>query len=44
LGDHVSFITTQELEDRWPELSPEEREDRIAKEEKAVFIMKIGDS
>ena len=43
LGDHVSFITTQELEDRWPELSPEEREDKIAKEEKAVFIMKIGD-
>mgnify|MGYP000227041945 CR=1 FL=1 len=43
LGDHVSFITTQELEDRWPELSPEERENKIAKEEKAVFIMKIGD-
>lgn len=43
LGDHVSFITTQELEDRWPDLTPEEREDRIAKEEKAVFIMKIGD-
>ena len=43
LADHVSFITTQELEDRWPDLSPEEREDKIAKEEKAVFIMKIGD-
>lgn len=43
LADHVSFVTTQELEDRWPDLSPEEREDRIAKEEKAVFIMKIGD-
>ena len=43
LPDHVSFITTQELEDRWPELSPEEREDKIAKEEKAIFIMKIGD-
>ena len=43
LADHVSFITTQELEDRWPELSPEEREDKIAQEEKAVFIMKIGD-
>ncbi|WP_297816177.1 aspartate--ammonia ligase [uncultured Lactobacillus sp.] len=43
IADHVSFITTQELEDRWPDLSPDEREDRIAKEEKAVFIMKIGD-
>ena len=43
LGDHVSFITTQELEDRWPDLSPEERESKIAEEEKAVFIMKIGD-
>lgn len=43
LADHVSFITTQELEDRWPDLSPEEREDKIAQEEKAVFIMKIGD-
>ena len=31
------------MDDRWPELSPEEREDKIAKEEKAVFIMKIGD-
>ena len=43
LADHVSFITTQELEDRWPELSLDERENMIAKEEKAVFIMKIGD-
>lgn len=43
LGDHVSFITTQELEDHWPDLSPEERESKIAEEEKAVFIMKIGD-
>lgn len=43
LPGHVSFVTTQELEDRWPELTPEEREDRIAQEEKAVFLMKIGD-
>lgn len=43
LSDHITFITTQELEDRWPDLTPDEREDRIAKEEKAVFIMKIGD-
>lgn len=43
LPDKITFITTQELEDRWPDLTPDEREDRIAKEEKAVFLMKIGD-
>ncbi|WEV70980.1 aspartate--ammonia ligase [Lactobacillus sp. ESL0785] len=43
LPDEVHFITTQELEDRWPDISPEERENKIAQEEKAVFIMKIGD-
>lgn len=43
LADHVSFITTQEMEDRWPDLSPKERENKVAQEEKAVFIMKIGD-
>lgn len=42
LPDEISFITTQELEDMYPELSPREREDRIAKEKKAVFIMQIG--
>lgn len=43
LPDKITFVTTQELEDRWPDLTPDEREDRIAKEEKAVFLMKIGD-
>lgn len=43
LPDKITFVTTQELEDRWPNLTPDEREDRIAKEEKAVFLMKIGD-
>lgn len=43
LPEDVHFVTTQELEDTWPDLSPEEREDKIAKKEKAVFIMKIGD-
>ncbi|HHY83443.1 MAG TPA: aspartate--ammonia ligase [Clostridiales bacterium] len=42
LPDEISFITTQELEDMYPHLSPKEREDAIAKEKKAVFIMKIG--
>lgn len=43
LPEDVHFVTTQELEDTWPDLSPEKREDKIAKKEKAVFIMKIGD-
>ncbi|HPT79157.1 MAG TPA: aspartate--ammonia ligase [Candidatus Atribacteria bacterium] len=42
LPDEISFITTQELEDMYPELTPKQREDAIAKEKKAVFVMKIG--
>lgn len=42
LPDQVHFITTQELEDRWPDLAPLERENRIAKEYGAVFVMQIG--
>ena len=43
LPDEIFFITTQELEDKYPNLTPKEREDAICKEHKAVFIMKIGD-
>lgn len=42
LPDEITFITTQELEDRYPQLDPKGREDAICKEKKAVFIMKIG--
>jgi aspartate--ammonia ligase len=42
LPDTIKFITTQELEDRYPDLNPKQREDAIAKEWGAVFIMKIG--
>ncbi|QEK12672.1 aspartate--ammonia ligase [Crassaminicella thermophila] len=42
LPDEISFITTQELEDRYPTFTPKEREDAIAKEKGAVFIMQIG--
>ena len=37
------FITTQELADRYPDRTPKEREDLIAKEKGAVFLMEIGD-
>lgn len=39
----VYFITSQELEDMYPELSPEEREQLVGKEKKAIFIIGIGD-
>ena len=43
LPAEIFFITTQELENIYPDLTPKEREDAICKEHKAVFIMKIGD-
>ncbi len=42
LPNEIYFITGQELEDRYPGMSPKERENAIAKEKRAVFIMKIG--
>lgn len=44
LPEDIYFITTQGLEDRYPELTPKQREDAIAREKRAVFIMKIGDT
>ncbi|NLY17932.1 MAG: aspartate--ammonia ligase [Clostridiaceae bacterium] len=43
LPDSIYFITSQELEDRYPGLTPEQRECAITKEKKAVFIRGIGD-
>jgi aspartate--ammonia ligase len=42
LPETIKFVTTQELEDSYPTLTPKQREDAIAKEWGAVFIMKIG--
>ena len=42
LPNEIFFITTQELEDMYPDLTPKEREDAITEEKRAVFIMKIG--
>lgn len=44
LPDEISFITTQELEDMYPNLSEKEREDAICRKRKAVFLMSIGDT
>lgn len=42
LPEKVTFISSQELEDMYPELSPKQREDKIAEKYKAVFITQIG--
>lgn len=42
LGREVSFVTAQELEDMYPNLSPKERENAFTKENGTVFIMQIG--
>ncbi len=42
LPDEIHFVTTQELEDRWPDKTPQEREDAITKELGCVFLMQIG--
>ena len=42
LPSEITFVTTQELEDRWPDKTPKERETLIAKEHGAVFLMQIG--
>jgi len=39
----VYFITSQELEELYPDKTPKEREQLITKEKKAVFIIGIGD-
>ena len=38
----MTFATTQELEDLWPDLSPREREDRFTKQHRSVGILQIG--
>ena len=42
LPDDIFFITSQELEDMFPDCTPKERELRIAKAKGAVFISQIG--
>ena len=43
LPAEITFITAQELLDKYPDLTPKERENAIAKEYGAVFIEQIGD-
>lgn len=42
LPDEICFMTTQQLEDMYPDKTPKERELLITREKGAVFLMKIG--
>ncbi|MBQ9685288.1 MAG: aspartate--ammonia ligase [Oscillospiraceae bacterium] len=42
LERRVSFVTTQQLEDLYPELTPKQRENAWLKEHKTAFIIGIG--
>ncbi len=43
LKREVTFLTTQQLEDEYPDLSPKERENEAARKYKTIFLMQIGD-
>ena len=42
LSREVAFVTSQELEDMYPDLSPSRREDEFTRLHPTVFIMQIG--
>lgn len=42
LDREVFYITAQELEDKYPRLSPKEREYAVSREHHTVFLMQIG--
>ena len=42
LEKRVCFVTTQQLEDMYPDLTPKQRENAYVREHKTVFIMGIG--
>ena len=43
LERNVTFVTSQELEDMYPDLTPKERENAFTREHKTVFIIGIGE-
>ena len=42
LEREVTFLTTQELEDLYPDLTPSQRDHAICEEHRTVFLMQIG--
>ena len=43
LPDNITFLTAQELENKYPSLTAKERENEACKEYGAIFLMQIGD-
>ena len=43
LPDEIVFVDSEELLERYPDLSPKERENRITKEYGCVFLTRIGE-
>ena len=42
IPEEVTFVTTQELEDRYPDFTPKERENAFVKDHPVTFLMGIG--
>lgn len=42
LPEEITFITSEELLNMYPKLTPKEREDSIVREKGAIFLMQIG--
>ena len=43
LPKDITFVTSEELEERYPDKTPKERENLITREHGCVFLMKIGE-
>jgi aspartate--ammonia ligase len=42
LPEKITFVTSEELCRRWPDIGPRERETRVCQEHRAVFVIGIG--
>jgi aspartate--ammonia ligase len=42
LPDHITFVHSEQLQEKYPELSPRERETQFVKENGSVFVIGIG--
>lgn len=42
LSDEIGFVTTQQLEDMYPDLTPKQRETAYVREHGSTFVMQIG--
>lgn len=42
LPEKITFLTSEELQRRWPEAGPRERENRACQEHGAIFVVGIG--